>query len=428
MSTFIQTMTTAFASHSIVLVVVICSIFFVALVITGTYTVLTARTRAESKVKALVKALDDLILQLNEAEKIGNFGSFAWNFDNQAASYWSDEMYTLLGLVHRNTPPTIADVIKTAHAQDKDSVTAEWERAQTQPGSFSFIFRSVALNGQMRYLRIQATTVLGDDKKPRLIQGVAHDITKEIEVDQAKTEFVSLASHQLKTPLTTIKWMTEALLNGSVGALLPDQQQYITNIQQAGQRMIEMVNDLLNVSRIELNTLSLQQEEIDVCDLAQGVVDEQKHTADEKKLSVKLICDPSLPHIHGDKNLIRMVFQNLVSNAIKYTPANGSVECEITASGVMHKMIYIRVTDTGIGIPKDEWGRVFEKLHRASNAQMLIPDGTGLGLYVVKTIVDHAGGKITFESEVNKGTTFNVSLPIQWQSANKKTTVVETAK
>lgn len=420
MSAVVQSVNDAVAQHTLYLLLGLTLIFFVLIVGSGAYIVLTARVRAEKKVRTLVKALDDLILQLNEAEKIGTFGSFAWNFENPAASYWSDEMYILCGLVHRNVPPSIADVIKTAHEKDRESVIQEWDRAQTQPGSFSFVFRSVALNGQVRYLRILATTELDGEKHPRVIQGVAHDITKEVEVDQAKTEFVSLASHQLKTPLTTIKWISEALLNGSVGNLLPDQEQYVKSMQQAGQRMIEMVNDLLNVSRIELNTLSMQQEEIDVRELALGVIEEQQHTADEKKLAVKLICDPTLPHIHGDNNLIRMVFQNLISNAIKYTPANGSVECEITASGVMHKMIYIRVTDTGIGIPKEEWGRVFEKLHRASNAQMLVPDGTGLGLYVVKTILDHAGGKITFESEINKGTTFNVSFPIQWQTTVKK--------
>ena len=115
-----------------------------------------------------------------------------------------------------------------------------------------------------------------------------------------------------------------------------------------------------------------------------------------------------------------MVFQNLISNAIKYTPPRGSVECEISKGGVLRETFLIRVSDTGIGIPRDEQGRVFEKLHRATNAQVLVPNGTGLGLYMVKTIIDKAGGNITFESREGKGTTFYVSLPLEKKQVKNK--------
>lgn len=261
---------------------------------------------------------------------------------------------------------------------------------------------------------------MGIGKDPLRIAGVAHDITKEMEVDRAKSEFVSLASHQLKTPLTSLRWLAEALLRGSAGELGSEQKKYVTNMYDASQRMVAMVNELLNVSRIETDTLSIRPEEVDVCVLAQSVIDEQRHAADARHLTLDLVCAEGLPVMHADKNLVRMVFQNLLSNAIKYTPDNGAVKCEISLAALVREMIFVAVKDSGIGIPKAEQSRVFEKLHRASNAEALVPDGTGLGLYLVKTILDRVGGGVTFESVEGKGTTFFVSIPVVWKASGDK--------
>jgi signal transduction histidine kinase len=390
----------------------------VLVILLAIYYVLQAPARAERRIAYLVQELSEVTEKLSEAEKIGNFGSFTWDFDNPSASLWSPEMYHLCGLVERRNPPTIEALIETAHKEDRENVKEALERAQKQPGTFSFTFRSVAPSGQVRFLRVQGETTFSVDKQPRIIQGVAHDVTKEVEVDRAKTEFVSLASHQLKTPLTTIRWTIEALLNGTAGELSPEQTQNLDSMQEESKRMTDMVNDFLNVSRIELGTFAAREEEFDICELAQGVIDEQRHAAQEGRVTVKFLCAPTLPLVFEDKTLIRTVFQNLISNAIKYTPQGGSVECEISKGGVLKEAFHIRVSDTGIGIPRNEQGRVFEKLHRASNAQTFAPNGTGLGLYMVKTIIDKAGGNITFESHEGKGTTFYASLPFRKKPAD----------
>lgn len=255
---------------------------------------------------------------------------------------------------------------------------------------------------------------------PKIIQGVAHDITKEMEVDRAKSEFVSLASHQLKTPITSIRWLSEALQRGSLGKLLPEQEKYVAGMHEASERMVALINDILNVSRIETDTLAIRPEPFDVCELAKSVLDEQRHTAEEKKLSLTLIAAPEMPIVHMDKQLVRMLFQNLFSNAIKYTPEHGTVSCEISLAKAVRETIFVKIQDTGIGIPKAEQSRVFEKLHRASNALASVPDGTGLGLYLVKTIIDKVGGGITFESIEGKGTTFFVSIPVVWKASGEK--------
>src|SRR4051812_33556401 len=192
------------------------------------------------------------------------------------------------------------------------------------------------------------------------IEGVARDTTKEVEIDRAKTEFVSLASHQLKTPLTAISWLTEALLSGDKGALNQEQRKYVENIHSTDRSMMEMVNDLLNVSRIELGTLQLRPEDIDIVAFAQSVIDEQKQTAEGKYIEIKYDHEADLPHMWVDRNLIRMVFQNLLSNAIKYTPGGGNVSISIERGTGMKDTVYVTVADTGIGIPKDEQDKVFD--------------------------------------------------------------------
>lgn len=398
----------------------LAAVFVLLVVGSGMYVMATARRSAEAHVVDLVGNLNAAREKLSEAEKIGHFGSFTWDFEEPRASFWSEEMYALCGLVPRERIPASDVFVQVAHEKDKEETRIVWERALKQPGPFNFVFRAVDPTGKMRYLRITGTTTLDADKRTARVKGVAHDVTKEMEVDQAKSEFVSLASHQLKTPLTSIRWMSEGLLGGGAGVLLPEQLKQVTEIHEASTRMMEMVNDLLNVSRIELHTLEMKPEEMDICELLASVVHEQQHTADRKHVEVRTICGSEVPRVFVDKNFTRMIFQNLISNAIKYTPEKGHVDCEITVGGIKKEKLFIRVSDTGIGIPKSEQSRVFEKLHRATNAEALVPDGTGLGLYVVKIIVDRAGGEITFESKEGKGTTFYISVPLHWSGAGEK--------
>ncbi|MEN9560995.1 MAG: hypothetical protein RIQ56_268 [Candidatus Parcubacteria bacterium] len=380
------------------------------------YRVRSAPERAESKVAGLLQELNTVTTTLNEAEKIGHFGSFTWDFETPEASYWSEEMYEIFGLTKRRKPPEIDIFIELASKEDKENILNTWKGIQMKSGHFSFMYRVVAPDGASRYVRVQGSTLMGFNQQLRRAHGVVHDITKEMEIDKSKTEFVSLASHQLKTPLTSIRWLVEALMSGSLGEMNPQQKKYAENIQQTVQRMIDMVNDLLTVSRIELNKLARQIEEIDVQAFAQNVIDEQRHDAESKQIKFNFTCEPNLPHISADKISLRHVFQNLISNAIKYTPIQGTVTCKLSLSGAKQESLFLEVSDTGIGIPKAEHDRVFEKLHRAKNAQALVPDGTGLGLYVVKTVIDKAGGGISFESVEGKGTTFYVTIPVRWKA------------
>lgn len=252
--------------------------------------------------------------------------------------------------------------------------------------------------------------------------GIERDITKEKEIDSAKTEFVSLASHQLRTPLSAINWYTEMLLSEDAGAITDMQREYLGEVSRGSRRMVELVNALLNVSRIELGTFAVQPEPTDVVELARDVINELKSKILEKKLHIEEAYVENLPKMMVDPKLTRIVFQNLLTNAVKYTPEEGRISVSIAMS-VDETMFTIAVSDTGYGIPKEDQSRIFTKLFRASNIREKETDGTGLGLYIIKSIVEHSGGTVTFESEEGKGTTFTLTLPVSGmrpQEGNKQ--------
>jgi PAS domain S-box-containing protein len=243
------------------------------------------------------------------------------------------------------------------------------------------------------------------------------DITKEKEIDKAKTEFVSLASHQLRTPLSTVNWYTEMLLAGDVGKLTADQERYLQEVYRGNQRMVSLVNALLSVSRMDLGTFVLEPEPTDFALLVQNVVEEQTFQIDRKKIVFSNTFQKSIPFIQADTKLLSMVVQNLLSNAVKYTPEKGTVALSIIQTSDK-KSLQFKIVDSGYGIPKNQQDKIFTKLFRADNVREKDTEGTGLGLYIAKSIIDNSGGKLWFESKENKGSTFFVELPCTAALAN----------
>ncbi len=266
-------------------------------------------------------------------------------------------------------------------------------------------------NGEMFPVAVTASKVAIEGETVGAIV-VFRDITKDKEIDKAKTEFVSLASHQLRTPLSAIRWYTEMLLAGDAGTLSEKQKKYLAEVQYGNQRMVSLVNALLNVSRLELGTFVIEPELIDIDDIAKSVIDEQRPQINEKKITFAYRVAPNVPKISADPKLLRIVFQNLLSNAVKYTPCGGAIELSISLDKEK-RHIAIQVVDTGYGIPENQQDKIFTKLFRADNVRDKDTDGTGLGLYIVKSIIEHSAGTIRFESEENKGTTFYITLPIE---------------
>jgi len=236
--------------------------------------------------------------------------------------------------------------------------------------------------------------------------GIERDITHEKKVDQAKTEFVSLASHQLRTPLSAINWYVELVMDNK-DKLSKKQIEYLNEVYSASKRMGELVGSLLNVSRIELGTFTITPTKIDLKKVSESIFKEllpqikkQKHRI--TKTYPKTCC------YRGDEKLTRMIIHNLLSNAVKYTKPSGKITLDISRD---KKWLTIIVKDNGMGIPKKQQEKMFTKLFRADNVRGKISEGTGLGMYIVKSIVDQVEGKISFKSKENKGTKFIIKLP-----------------
>lgn len=240
---------------------------------------------------------------------------------------------------------------------------------------------------------------------------IFRDFTKEKQIDKAKNEFVSLTSHQLRTPLSIINWYSEMLGAGDAGKITKKQQEYIFEIHHANERMIELVSALLNVSRLDLGTFIFEPQDLDITTISKKALAELKNKIEEKKLKLKEMY-PSTPIIMRiDPKIAMIIFQNLLTNAVKYTPNSGTIEVEISQL-VKTSDILVRIADTGYGIPVTEQPKIFSKLFRADNVRKLDTEGTGLGLYLVRAVLNKIGGKVWFESEENKGSTFYVTIPL----------------
>jgi PAS domain S-box-containing protein len=244
----------------------------------------------------------------------------------------------------------------------------------------------------------------------------ARDVTKYKEVDRMKTEFVSLASHQLRTPLTSIKWYLEMILDKSVGTLNKDQEQYLTDVYQSNETMIKLVNALLNISRIESGRLTIEPKLTDLATLFRQVVERLKPQLAEGKLNIIDNIPGDLPKISIDPVLISNVYTNLLGNSIKYTHEGGTIEIKIEKN---KDSLISSVKDTGVGIPLADQKHLFERFYRGSNVSQTSIGSTGLGLYLAKEVVEASGGTIWFITQEGKGSTFYFSLPLSGSPSKK---------
>lgn len=233
-----------------------------------------------------------------------------------------------------------------------------------------------------------------------------------VELNRAKSEFISLATHQLRTPLTALRWGVKMLLKGDLGETTEEQRKILRQSYETAGRAILTVNNFLNLDRIEGHKLDYQFVPVQFSQLLDPVLSEFEHRVKEKGLTLEVVKPPEpLPEIEADPIKLAMVLENLLDNAIKYTPAGGHVRFELKppADG----QVKILVADTGIGIPESDKERVFLRFGRARNVVQMANEGVGLGLFIAKEIAERHGGKLWFESKEGEGTTFYLTVPLR---------------
>lgn len=294
------------------------------------------------------------------------------------------------------------------HKEDLDSDLENVQKLlQGEIETYQMEKRYVHKMGYNVWVLLSVSLVKDAHEKPLYFVSQIIDITERKRVENAKSEFISLASHQLRTPLTAIKWIIEAFQKGKVGKLTKQQGELIEDAHKAAMHMSESINAMLMLSRIEAGKIRTDYVEIGLDALLKEITEEQQKHAATKGQAITLECRATIT-LQSDKALLKEIIGNLLSNAIKYTPAKGKIIIQASKEG---ENIEVAVTDSGLGIPAEDQHKIFTKFFRAKNVTSSDTEGTGLGLYLVHSLVSMLGGSIRFESEENKGTTFYVTLP-----------------
>ncbi len=282
------------------------------------------------------------------------------------------------------------------------------------------VLRWSGSDGTTRYLESNATPILDASGAVVGFRGAERDISDRKHAEAMKSDFVSFVSHQLRTPLSGVSWMLE--LASETPGLSPDAAAYVAEARESATRLIRLVNDLLDISRLESGRLAIVPELLQMGDLVEAVVAEIRPLLDDKHLKLTIARYAAEPAIHVDRQLMRQAVTNLLSNAIKYTPDGGSIDISLSTR---KDVVMCTFRDSGIGVPKHACGRLFEKFYRADNAVVMESEGTGLGLHLVRLVVEQFGGRVWCDPAYESGALFIVELPVAYSPTGTNSAIAK---
>lgn len=310
---------------------------------------------------------------------------------SQALGRFVDEILGLYGAKAREWLATI---------QQWRTSTKSFEKGQ---------FFSDRLEVGRQVVSVHFSPVISASREFLGVVSVFRDVTAEVEADRAKSEFVSTVSHELRTPMTSVKGYADLLLMGAAGSLSEMQRNFLTTIKNNADRLTALVNDLLDISRIETGRIQLEFKAIAIEPLIQQVVTTLFPKAREKDIQLRFIVSPPLPKVWADPDRLIQVVTNLAGNAYKYTPTGGQVSLyAYVRKGIMH----VAVADTGIGISPENQKKIFERFYRVDDPLVQEVSGTGLGLAIAGSLAQAMGGQIWVESEPGEGSIFTFTVPL----------------
>ncbi len=309
-------------------------------------------------------------------------------------------------------PKTRREFSKMVHSDDRERVRTALKNHLKTGTPYSEEYRIIDGRGACLTISDRATAIRNQKGDPIRLIGVVSDITERKKAEKMKSDFVSFVSHQLRTPLSGIKWMLELAMNESEND--EDMRSFIQDARASTDRLIRLVNDLLDSSRLERGKLEINLQPINVAALTQGVLSEISPLMQEKGQELTVQMPDDLPQITADKQMLRQAILNLISNAMKYTPHGGRIKI---AARREDDQLRWEVEDNGIGIPRSDLSKLFEKFSRAENAVAVETEATALGPYLVRLIVERFGGRVWCTSEQGVGSTFAFTLPLPIREA-----------
>ena len=398
-----------------------------------------AKIRAERK--QAEEALGQSEKRLREAQKIGQMGSFEWNIPKNE-SICSEEFSRIFGL-EAGHPRNLESFIKSLHPEDRDRIAKETEEAVQEKKSYKYEYRVVRPDRAERTVLSKGRVKCDKNGKPLRLVGMVQDITEQKQAKEAlrlakekaetanrvKSDFLASMSHELRTPLNAVIGFSDVLKKQYFGELNKKQAEYVEYINDSGKRLLALVNDILDLSKMEAGKMKLQRCQVNLEDLLQNSLLMIKEECDVRNMTIEINIAEALIglEIQTDERMLKQTMFNLLSNAAKFTPDGGEirvsariVDCRLAiddlkkSEGSTEKQstIEVSVADTGIGIPPEDQEKIFHEFHQIKCGLSDKTPGTGLGLGLVKRLVEILGGVVWVESEgEGKGSTFGFNLP-----------------
>jgi len=361
--------------------------------------------------------------QLTQAESIGRMGHWNWTL-GQDDIEWSEELYNIFGIEKKSFRPTLETMSRLVHKGDRERVNHSFQRATIGQTNYEMEFRVTRPDGEVRFIRCEGRCAREADGEVTALYGIMQDMTERIlyerelkeskgEVERAyaaKTQFLANMSHELRTPLNAIIGFSEMMhrqLLGPIGT--PKYLEYIQGIRESGEHLLDLISDILDMSKIEAGKYELAFEEVNVTKtirLAMHMMESRSSDASVKIKAEKLLNDNL--HIIADRRALLQVVLNILSNAVKFTLKGGQVNIECTER---KDFITIKISDNGIGIPANKLANITNPFEQVSSHYTRDHEGTGLGLSITKELVEMHGGTLLIDSTLDIGTTVTVRLP-----------------